>query len=160
MDGPDRWRDRDASAAGRFDRGGGVAVDGDAGVELRLELLVPPHADALRVLRACVGGLATGLGLPAGTVADLRLALTEVCTVAVRSGSDRPIAVRAERAPDGAVHLRVRADASHHGIAPDGSGLPLALVAALTETVEIRHVGEDEVEISMTFSSGRSATAV
>lgn len=119
-----------------------------------LELRVQADPDALAGIRHALGGMAGALGMDPAGIADLRLALTEVCSVAVRratdGGTQHELGVRAEL--DGE-RLRVTiADGPELTPGAGGpEGFPLPLVAALTETLELRRT-PGGAEVVMTFA--------
>lgn len=127
------------------------------GFDLRLN--VPADPAALSVVRHAVGGIATALGLDPAGVADVRLALTEVCSTAIRrTGGRGALSVACDL--DGAA---LRVVVRDEGTAADGAAatvalpLPLPLVAALTETVELRTLKAPQppgTEVTMTFGLG------
>jgi anti-sigma regulatory factor (Ser/Thr protein kinase) len=140
-DGPDATA-RAAADAPPWERRQGTEV----------ELRVPADTASLAPVRHVAAGLATALGFDASGVADVRLGLTEVCASLVREsqhvGGRPPLTVTLEVTPQ-ALRVRVR----DPGAAPPGpgSGLPLALVAAVTDTVEVRRLEGGGSEIRMTF---------
>lgn len=118
-----------------------------------LELTVLADPDALAGIRHALGGMAGALGMDPAGIADLRLALTEVCSAAVRRAGEDPtkeLGVRAELDGD---RLRVViADGPELTAGAAGpEGFPLPLVAALTETLELRRT-RGGAEVVMTFA--------
>jgi serine/threonine-protein kinase RsbW len=106
-----------------------------------IRLTLPARAENVAVVRHVLGALAEALGLPDSVAEDMRLAVTEACTNVVRhayAGDDGTIDVVVR--PGGEALEVVVADAGR-GIAPGpdtvGPGLGLALIAALTDTLEI-----------------------
>jgi anti-sigma regulatory factor (Ser/Thr protein kinase) len=131
------------------------------GFDLRLTVDAEPNA--LAVVRHAVGGAASALGLDPAAVADIRLALTEVCSAALRRGEagdpsrpPAPLDVTAH-AHEGTLRIVVRDRAPG---APSGPGdaLPLPLVAAITETVELRRARGGGTEVAMTFAFDQHAS--
>jgi serine/threonine-protein kinase RsbW len=106
-----------------------------------IRLSLPARPENVAVVRHVLGALAEALGLPDSVAEDMRLAVTEACTNVVRhaypdDGGTIDVVVR----PKGEALEVVVADAGR-GIAPGpdtaGPGLGLALIAALTDTLEI-----------------------
>lgn len=116
---------------------------------VELVLRVPGEPESLTVIRHAVGGVATAIGLEAAAIADLRLALTEVVTAAVRrsEGERQAIEVRAEHRA-GALRVTVR-DSGH--ALPINGELPLPLVAAISDAVELTHLPGGGTAVTMTF---------
>jgi anti-sigma regulatory factor (Ser/Thr protein kinase) len=116
-----------------------------------LRLVFPADPNALAGIRHALGGIAGALGVGPAGIADVRLALTEVCSAAIRGdGGDGELEVRAAL-QDGALQVVV---ADGMGFAPGSgaqAGFPLPLVAALTETLELRRVRGGS-EVVMTFA--------
>lgn len=134
----DRSGQAPASTAERFD----------------LRLAVPSDAAALSLVRHAVGGIAAALGLGPAAVADVRLALTEVCSTAIRrSDGAGPLEIAAD-VRDDALRVVVRDRAAQPTSGP-GEALPLPLVAAITETVELRRARGGGSEVTMTFALQR-----
>jgi anti-sigma regulatory factor (Ser/Thr protein kinase) len=132
------------------------ALDG-----LDLALRLPHDSSSAAALRHSVGGLAFALGLARALVADVRLALTEICGALLAS-------VPADRQTgDLEVHVRVRGDRLEVRLVDRGAALgagpghrlSLALVAALTDAVKIRRPPEGGVEVLVTFTLGERSAA-
>jgi hypothetical protein len=127
------------------------ALDG-----LGLVLRLPHDSSSAAALRHSVGGLAFALGLAGASVADVRLALTEICGALLESvppedaEGDLEVDVRV-RAARLEVRLLDRSATLH---ALPGHRLSLALVAALTDAVKIRRPPEGGVEVLVTFALG------
>lgn len=115
---------------------------------IELVLRAPADAASLAVVRHSVGATASALGFDAARVADVRLALTEAMTAAIR------------RAVPGEM-LEVRADVKNQalrvavrdcgGSLPINDDLPLPLVAALSDAVEVSHLDSGGTEVAVTF---------
>lgn len=137
-----------------------VSPPASAGFAMRLQ--VPAESGSLSLIRHAVGGIAVALGDDPAAVADIRLALTEVCSTAIRRAAGRgTIELRCD-ATHGALRVVVRdtapADggAEGGGVLRTGDGVPLPLVAALTETVELRHATDGPgTEVTLTFALAR-----
>jgi anti-sigma regulatory factor (Ser/Thr protein kinase) len=114
-----------------------------------LELVVRPEPEVLATVRHAVGGLAAALGFDHATVADVRLALSEVCSAAVLQGGD---AITLRAALEGRALTVVvtgpKLTAGPPATAP--VALPLPLVAALTSSLEVRSAG-GATQVRMTF---------
>ena len=118
--------------------------------DFSMRLVVAADPDALAGIRHALGGVAGALGMDPAQIADLRLALTEVCSTAARRDSDaEDLEVDAQLDGD---RLRVTVRdglALVPGAGPDG--FPLPLVAALTDTLELRRTPAGS-EVVMTFA--------
>jgi anti-sigma regulatory factor (Ser/Thr protein kinase) len=114
-------------------------------------LRVPAAPASLSVIRHTIGGIATALGLGPAAVSDVRLALTEVVTTALRrsSGDDACIEVRAEHA-DSALRITI---CDEGRALPISGELPLPLVAAISDAVELTHLPNGGTSVTMTFRS-------
>lgn len=132
-----------------------IAAEPSPWVATELELRVAATPAALTVVRRVTGGLAVALGFDDSEVADLRLAVTEVCAsfIAARpehDGPDEQLHVTADLLPD-ALRMCVR-DPASPPLGP-GTGPPLALLAALTRTLELHGVPGGGMEVRMTFAA-------
>ncbi len=124
-----------------------------------LRLAVPRSPLAPATVRHTVGGLAVALGADAGALADLRLALSEVCSalVARASGYDGALEVTAELGPDRSGPSALRVLLRDPGAVRHAGVMPLPLLVALTESVELHEDGADGgVEVRLTFALRRS----
>ncbi len=116
---------------------------------IELVLHAPAAATSLAVIRHTVGGTASSLGLDAARVADVRLALTEAVTAAIRRADpEETLEIRADLS-DGALRIAVR---DGGGALPINDDLPLPLVAALSDAVEVSHLNSGGTEVAMTFA--------
>lgn len=120
----------------------------------RLELHVAADAAALVVVRRLTGSLAVALGLDEADVADLRLAVTEVCAsfIAARPEDGPAVGLRISAAPR-AGHLEVSVLDPASAPPGPGTGPPLALLAALTQGLELRGASGGGMEVRMTFAA-------
>ena len=119
-----------------------------------IELVVRTPADAasLAIVRHCVGATAGALGFDAARVADVRLALTEAMTAAIRRAvPGEMLEVRADVTND-ALRVAVR---DRCGALPINDDLPLPLVAALSDAVEVRHLDGGGTEVAVSFGLTR-----
>jgi hypothetical protein len=115
-----------------------------------IELVVRTPADAasLAVVRHSVGATAAALGFDASRVADVRLALTEAMTAAIRRAvPGEMLEVRADVTED-ALRVAVR---DRGGSLPINDDLPLPLVAALSDAVEVTHLEGGGTEVAVSF---------
>ena len=121
----------------------------------RVELLLrtPAEPASLAIVRHAVGGTASALGLDPAGAADVRLALTEAVTAAIRRSADHEatIEIRAELV-DQALRIAVRDEG---GALPINDDLPLPLVAAISDAVELSHLPGGGTEVAMTFGLDR-----
>src|SRR3954452_8178983 len=127
-----------------------------------LELTLPARPENVAVARHAIGGLADVLEVPAQTLADVKLAVTEACTnvvVHAYPNGEGPMALRATVDDD---LLRVvvadegrgilpRADSPRPRPASPGLGLGLPLIATLAESLELGTGTREETEVRMTF---------
>jgi serine/threonine-protein kinase RsbW len=115
---------------------------------IELVLRAPADAAALAIVRHSVGATASALGFDAARVADVRLALTEAMTAAIRRAQrDEILEIRGDLS-DGALRVAVR-DSGR--VLPINDDLPLPLVAALSDAVEVSHLDGGGTEVAMTF---------
>jgi serine/threonine-protein kinase RsbW len=129
------------------------------GGQVQLELVVPAVAENIPLVRHAVAGFLEGHGVAGETASDMLLAVTEACTNVVQhayrdcDGAADQIEVAAERSDD-LVTITVRDYGG--GFAPridsPGLGLGLPVIAALTQTVEIRPMPPSGTEVVMTFA--------
>jgi hypothetical protein len=122
--------------------------------QTELRLRIAPDAEALVVVRRVTGALAVALGLDDSGVADLRLAVTEVCASFIAARPDPgPLALLdvSTTLTDSGLQVTVRDPAS----APPGPGTgpPLPLLAALTESLELSGMAGGGMEVRMTFAT-------
>jgi anti-sigma regulatory factor (Ser/Thr protein kinase) len=127
--------------------------------QVQLELAVPAKAENIPLVRHAVAGFLDGHSIGGDQASDMLLAVTEACTNVVqhayRDGAvkDAEIEIWAEL-HDQTVTITVRDQGG--GFAPrvdsPGLGLGLPVIAALTQTVEIRPTPPSGTEVVMTFS--------
>src|SRR3954453_9208626 len=104
--------------------------------ETDVKLTLPARPENVAVIRHVLGALAEALRLPDGLVEDLRLAVTEACTDAVRHAyePDAPGLAEVSLRPEDDVVNAVVADHGRGiGTSSDtsGPGLGLPLIAAI-----------------------------
>jgi serine/threonine-protein kinase RsbW len=101
-----------------------------------VRLVIPAKAEYLILVRLALAGIAREVPMSESTLADLKLAVTEVCGNAVRHAyGDEPGAVR--------IRFDVRPEAVVVTIEDDGAGI------ALDEALDDIHIGEEPVEAGM-----------
>ena len=127
---------------------------------VQLELTVPAVAENIPLLRQAMAGFLDGQDVAGEAASDVLLAVTEACTNVVQHAyrssdpgvTDRRIELSADWS-DETLTVSVRDVGS--GFAPrvdsPGLGLGLPVIAALTETVEIRPLEPTGTEVLMTF---------
>ena len=128
--------------------------------ELRLKL--PARPEYLMFSRLVLTGLSRAIEIEPETLADLKLAVSEACSYAIRTGreSEGTIAVRYELRPN-EVAVDVEAELSAGGPLPDeeslGDGdLGLAIIRALVDELQVEH-GPDGQVSRISFSKTLSA---
>ena len=146
-DGNIRTRYLDASRA---------LVPGESDVRLTL----PARPENVAVVRHVLGAFAEALHLPATVVEDVRLAITEACTNVVRhaydGGDPGPIEIVIRPAGDMLDVIVSDRGRGTTALSPDraGPGLGLALIAALSDKVEIQNTPSAGSRLAMSFALG------
>ena len=127
------------------------------------ELILPARAENVAVVRHAFGGLGDALKVPDHALADVKLAVTEACTNVV---------VHAYDGEEGTLEVEMLADEStltivvrdwgtgiqprpHRREAP-ALGLGLPLIAALSDSFELRGSAGQGTEVRMTFAYARA----
>ena len=122
-------------------------------------LNMPARAEGVGVVRQALAGLADALAFDAAVLSDMKMAVTEACTnVVVHAYDDEPgLLAVAMAAGEDDLTIVVRDHGS--GIAPKPArteppalGLGLPLIAALTDSFELRGSAGKGTEVRMTFS--------
>jgi serine/threonine-protein kinase RsbW len=123
--------------------------------------LLPAVPESIRALRIAVGEFAADGGVPEPPLADVKLAVTEAATNAVvhsyrNEPEPGPIDVYAQLHDS---ELRLVVADEGLGMAPrndsPGSGLGLALIAAVTDRYEIRPRAPRGTEVHLLFRVAR-----
>jgi serine/threonine-protein kinase RsbW len=132
---------------------------------VQLELTVPAVAENIPLLRQAMAGFLDGQEIADEAASDVLLAVTEACTNVVQHAYRDADSHTADR------HIELAADWSDElltvavrdvgrGFAPrvdsPGLGLGLPVIAALTETVEIRPLEPTGTEVLMRFPAERA----
>jgi anti-sigma regulatory factor (Ser/Thr protein kinase) len=148
---------------GSLSSGSGRATQGDLATATRptaphecdIRLTLPARAENIALVRHVIGALAESLALPAKTIEDIRLAVTEACTNVVRHAyrdHEGPLEIVIEPQSD---CLTVVVSDRGRGILPnpasEGPGLGLPLIAALADALEIEHSPQRGSRLSMQF---------
>ena len=129
---------------------------------VRLDL--PARPEGVGVVRQALVGVADGLALDGAILSDAKMAVTEACTNAVvHAYDDQSGRLGIEMfADDHALTVVVRDEGS--GIQPRANrtgstalGLGLPLIAALSDSFELRGSTNSGAEVRMTFVADRSA---
>lgn len=122
-----------------------------------IRLTLPARAENIALVRHVIGALTESLALPAKTIEDIRLAVTEACTNVVRHAyrdHEGPLEIVIEPTSD---CLTVVVSDRGRGILPnpssEGPGLGLPLIAALADALEIEHSPQKGSRLSMQFRS-------
>lgn len=124
-----------------------------------VHLSLPARAENVAVVRHVMGAFADAFDIPADTMEDVRLAVTEACTNVVRHAYDddegqidvhvRPLADR----------LEVTVADTGRGIAAStdraGPGFGLPMIATLADTLEIDRTVHAGSRVAMSFNHAR-----
>jgi len=129
-----------------------------------VRLTMPARAEGVGVVRQALAGMADALAFNAAVVADMKMAVTEACTNVV---------VHAYEGDEGTLEVEMLADESTltivvrdwgTGIQPrpqrreaPALGLGLPLIAALSDSFELRGSTNSGAEVRMTFIADRAA---
>jgi anti-sigma regulatory factor (Ser/Thr protein kinase) len=122
-------------------------------------LNMPARAEGVGVVRQALAGLADALAFDAAVLSDMKMAVTEACTnVVVHAYDDEPGLLEvAMVAGDDDLTIVVRDHGT--GIAPKPArteppalGLGLPLIAALSDSFELRGSAGKGTEVRMTFA--------
>ncbi len=154
----DRASAIDYARAGVRGMTSGVAVDPE------VRLTMPARAEGVGVVRQALAGMADALAFDAAVVADMKMAVTEACTnVVVHAYDGEEGTLEVEMlADDTTLTIVVRDWGS--GIQPRPArreapalGLGLPLIAALSDSFELKGSTNSGAEVRMTFVADRSA---
>ncbi len=126
-----------------------------------IELMLRARAENVAVVRHALGALGDTGALDDQTLADVRLAVSEACANVV-------VHAYPQRA-DGPLHVdvalgeeRLTVTVRDHGesdhVDQNSTGLGLALIAALAETVQIDRAKQDGTAVRMTFALPRTGS--
>jgi serine/threonine-protein kinase RsbW len=123
-----------------------------------VRMTMPARPEGVGVVRQALAGLADALAIDAAVLADMKMAVTEACTNVV---------VHAYEEADGLLEVEMMADAEtltivvrDHGAGikprptrsePAALGLGLPLIAALSDSFELRGGTQAGTEVRMTF---------
>jgi serine/threonine-protein kinase RsbW len=136
---------------------------GDPGT---VELKVPPRPENLALARLALTGVGTIAGASEGTVADLKLAITEACTNSILhgypNGTAGQLVVRLRSAGDA---IEVEVEDNGIGFDPsttdanprrdDGQGMGLMIIRSLMDSIEIE---SDETGSRISFAKRLGAS--
>jgi serine/threonine-protein kinase RsbW len=127
-----------------------------------VRMTMPARPEGVGVVRQALAGLADALAIEAPVLADMKMAVTEACTNVV---------VHAYEESDGMLEVEMLADAEtltivvrDHGTGiqprparsePAALGLGLPLIAALSDSFELRGGTGEGTEVRMTFEYER-----
>jgi len=116
-----------------------------------LLLKLPARAEYLMFSRLVLTGLSRAIEIDAEALADLKLAVSEACSYAIRSGGEGEgtIAIRYELRED-EVAVDVEAELTSTGLAAgdevmEEGDLGLAIIRALVEELEVEQAGDGQV---------------
>jgi hypothetical protein len=101
----------------------------------RLELVVPPDPQLLRIVRLVASGLASLANLDLDAVEEVRVAADEVVSTLMEASTGEPIHVRMSITPE---LLRLEASTAYAG----GTFAPDPMVDRVLEAVSSRHAWE------------------
>ncbi|CAJ1502125.1 anti-sigma factor [[Mycobacterium] kokjensenii] len=110
--------------------------------ERAVELRVAPRLESLAVVRMLVGAIATYEDLDVDTVADLRLAIDELCTQLIRSAAPGAMLTVVVDPRDDDVSVRASAPGSGAEVLTPGS-FSWHVLTALVDDVQTFHQGND-----------------
>jgi serine/threonine-protein kinase RsbW len=134
-----------------------------ASVAPEVRLTMPARAEGVGVVRQALAGMADALAFDAAVVADMKMAVTEACTnVVVHAYDGEEGVLEVEMlADDTSLTIVVRDWGS--GIQPrpvrreaPALGLGLPLIAALSDSFELKGSTNSGAEVRMTFIADRS----
>jgi serine/threonine-protein kinase RsbW len=124
-----------------------------------VRMTLPARPEGVGVVRQALAGLADALAIEAAVLADMKMAVTEACTNVV---------VHAYEEAEGLLEVEMLADAEtltivvrDHGTGiqprparsePAALGLGLPLIAALSDSFELRGGTGEGTEVRMTFA--------
>jgi serine/threonine-protein kinase RsbW len=136
------------------------SVSGEVNATPDLELKLPARAENVAVVRHAFGGFAEALSVDEQTLADIKLASTNVVIHAYDDDVDGCLEV------DASINgrsLSVVIRDEGRGIVPrpdsPGLGLGLPLIATLAESLELGKDDDDRTEVRMTFALDESVEA-
>lgn len=125
-------------------------------------LSMPARPEGVGVVRQALAGMADALDFEASVLADMKMAVSEACTnvvVHAYDGQDGTLQVEMQPAPDGlTIVVRDHGSGIQPRVAPSETpalGLGLPLIAALSDTFELRGGSRSGTEVQMTFSYDR-----
>ena len=138
-------------------------MSGTVAVVPEVRLTMPARAEGVGVVRQALAGMADALAFDAAVVADMKMAVTEACTNVV---------VHAYEGEEGTLEVEMLADETtltivvrdwgsgiqprpHRREAP-ALGLGLPLIAALSDSFELRGSTNSGAEVRMTFLADRA----
>ena len=138
-------------------------MSGTVAVVPEVRLTMPARAEGVGVVRQALAGMADALAFDAAVVADMKMAVTEACTNVV---------VHAYEGDEGTLEVEMLADETtltivvrdwgsgiqprpHRREAP-ALGLGLPLIAALSDSFELRGSTNSGAEVRMTFLADRA----
>ena len=119
-------------------------------------LLLPARADQIGLVRHVLGAVTEVVQVPSRVIEDMRLAVTEACTNVVRHAYDHPDGPLEVAVHAGAEAIEVVVSDQGRGIGPSrdgaGPGLGLAMIAALTDGLDVEHAPGAGSRVAMRFS--------
>jgi serine/threonine-protein kinase RsbW len=132
-----------------------------------VRMTMPARPEGVAVVRQALAGMADALDFDAAVVADMKMAVSEACTNVVVHAYDDSVGILEVdiRAEEDGLTIVVRDHGS--GIQPRPTrrdvpalGLGLPLIAALSDSFELRGSVGEGTEVRMTFRSMRMADPV
>jgi len=130
-------------------------------------LKMPARPEGVGVVRQALAGMADALDFDPSVLADMKMAVTEACTnVVVHAYDERTGVLEVEMLADGDGLTIVVRD---HGTGiqprparaePPALGLGLPLIAALSDSFELRGATGSGTEVRMTFAYDRAGDPV
>ena len=126
-------------------------------------LVMPARPEGVGVVRQALAGVADALDFDASVLADMKMAVTEACTnVVVHAYDDEGMLEVEMLAGEDGLTIVVRDFGTGIQPRPARSGAPalglgLPLIAALSDSFELRGSTNSGAEVRMTFIADRSA---
>ena len=133
-----------------------------------VRLTLPARPEGVAVVRQALAGMADALAVDATVLADMKMAVSEACTnVVVHAYEDGDGTLEVDMSADEAaltIHVRDHGAGIHPHAGPERDvpalGLGLPLIAALSDSFELRGSSGQGTEVRMTFNYDRDVDPV